>query len=216
MKLAQTVVCLCTVTIGGLQAASAQLMTLGLSGGVSFADASVKLDGSSLPTDVRESVDFGGFVGLQFSPVFAMQLEGHVTGRGFRLTQQETGLTPGVSAVYFDIPLHAVFSMPGGGGNLVTPRFFAGPFLAFRMSCTPQGIVRDPTLLSDCQLDVARQVDFGMSLGGGVRIGRGAEGLLIDVSYKRGFVNVSKSTTMDAKIKNHNIVLSVGFIIPTI
>ena len=131
LKLAQTVVCLCTVAIGGIQTASAQVMTLGISGGVSFADASVELDGSSLPTDVRESFDFGGFVGLQFSPVFAMQLKGHVTGRGFRLTRRVTGLTPGVNAVYFDIPLHAVFSMRGGGGNLVTPRFFAGPFLAF-------------------------------------------------------------------------------------
>ena len=84
------------------------------------------------------------------------------------------------------------------------------------MSCTPQGIVMDPTLPSECQLDVAKQVDFGMSLGGGVKIGHGAGGLLIDVSYKRGFVNVSKSTTVDVNIKNHNIVLSVGFIIPTI
>ncbi len=49
-----------------------------------------------------------------------------------------------------------------------------------------------------------------------MKIGRGAEGLLVDVSYKRGFVNVSKSTTVDANIKNHNIVLSVGFIIHTI
>ena len=216
LKLAQTVVCLCTVAIGGIHTASAQVMTLGISGGVSFADASVELDGSSLPTDIRESFDFGGFVGLQFSPVFAMQLEGHVTGRGFRLTQQGTGLTPGVNAVYFDIPLHAVFSVPGAGGNLITPRFFAGPLLAFRMSCTPQDIVMDPTLPNECQLDVARQVDFGMSLGGGVKIGHGVGGLFIDVSYKRGFVNVSKSTTMDVNIKNHNIVLSMGFIIPTI
>ncbi|MCH8938584.1 MAG: PorT family protein [Gemmatimonadetes bacterium] len=216
MKLAQAVLCLCTVAIGGIQTASAQVMTFGLSGGVSLADASVELDGSSLPTDGRKSFDFGGFVGLQFSPVLAMQLEGHVTGRGFRLTQQATGLTPGVNAVYFDIPLHAVFSMPGGGGNLITPRFFAGPLLAFRMSCTPQDIVMDPTLPNECQLDVAKQVDFGVSLGGGVKIGRGAGGLLLEVSYRRGFVNVSKSTTMDANIKNHNIVLSLGFIVPTI
>ena len=216
MKHAQAVLCLCTVAIGGIQAASAQVMTFGLSGGVSLAGASVELDGSSLPTDGRKSFDFGGFVGLQFSPVFAMQLEGHVTGRGFRLTQQATGLTPGVNAVYFDIPLHAVFSMPGGGGNLITPRFFAGPLFAFRMSCTPQDIVMDPTLPNECQLDVAKQVDFGVSLGGGVKIGRGVGGLLLEVSCRRGFVNVSKSTTMDASIKNHNIVLSLGFIVPTI
>ncbi len=216
LKLAQAVLCLCTVAVGGIQAASAQVMTFGLSGGVSFADASVELDGSSLPTDGRKSFDFGGFVGLQFSPVFAMQLEGHVTGRGFRLTQQATGLTPGVNAVYFDIPLHAVFSVPRGSESLVTPRFFAGPLLAFRMSCTPQDIVMDPTLPNECQLDVAKQVDFGVSLGGGVKIGRGARGLLVDVSYRRGFVNVSKSTTMDANIKNQNIVLSVGFVVPTV
>ena len=84
------------------------------------------------------------------------------------------------------------------------------------MSCTPQDIVMDPTLPNECQLDVAKQVDFGVSLGGGVKIGRGAGGLLLEVSYRRGFVNVSKSTTMDASIKNHNIVLSLGFIVPTI
>ena len=216
MKHAQAVLCLCTIAIGGIQDASAQVMTFGLSGGVSVADASVELDGISLPTDGRKSFDFGGFVGFQFSPGFAMQLEGHVTGRGFRLTQQATGLTPGVNATYVDIPLHAVFSMPGGGGNLLTPRFFAGPLLALRMSCKPTGIVRDPTLPNECPLDVARQVDFGVSLGAGVKIGRGPEGLLLLVSYKRGFVNVSKSTTMDANIKNHNIVLSLGFIVPTI
>ncbi len=216
MKHAQAVLCLCAVAIGGIQTASAQVMTFGFSGDMNLADASVELDGISLPTNGRKTFGFGILVGLQSSPVLAMQLEVHLTGRGFRLTQQASGLTLGLNATYVDIPLHAMFSMPGGGGNLLTPRFFAGPLLAFRVSCTSQDIVMDPTFPNECPLDVARQVDFGVSLGAGVKIGRGPEGLLLDVSYKRGFLNVSKSTTMDANIKNHNIVLSLGFIFPTI
>ncbi len=55
MKFAQAVLCLCTVAVVGIQAASAQVMTFGLSGGVSLADASVELDGISLPTDGRKT-----------------------------------------------------------------------------------------------------------------------------------------------------------------
>jgi hypothetical protein len=216
MRFSQLVLCSLLAAGLGPGAAAAQVMTMGLRGGMSIADSRVALDGSAVNTDRRKSFDVGGFIGLAFSRSLTVQLEGHVTGRGFRLTNQEASeLTPGVNTLYFDIPLVAVFSLAVGDNPILTPRLFAGPLLALRMTCTPIGTEAMPAT-GECGLDVGKQVDFGMSLGGGLKIGGGLGGLLLDVSYNRGLVNLSRSSDINADIKNQNLVFSVGFIVPIV
>jgi hypothetical protein len=189
-------------------------MTMGLKGGASLADAQIRQDGSAVSTERRNSFDVGGFMGLAFSRFWTLQIEGHVAGRGFRLPGDAPGLTPGANTLYFDIPMLAVFNLAVGENSFLTPRLFAGPLLALRMTCTPIGTEAMPAT-GECGLDVSKQVDFGVSLGGGVKIGGGLGGLLLDVSYNYGLVNISR-TESAIDIKNRNLVLSAGFIVPIV
>ena len=193
------------------QPASAQVMTMAVKGGATFATARVQSGGAGLGTDSRNSYHFGAGLGLAVSPTFAVQVEGRAVGRGFRLATTDAGLTPGLNANYFDIPIVAVFSpMAGPPDQTVTPRLFVGPVLGLRITCTPVD-VEDAPITGECGVDVARQVDFGITLGAGIKIGRGLGGFTIDVAYNRGFVNLNKST-VDASIKNHDVMLTVGYL----
>ncbi len=202
------------IVVAGLaaQPTTAQVMTMALKGGATFATARVEAGGGAVGTDSRNTFHIGAGLGLAFSPTFAVQVEGRVVARGFRLGTQNSGLTPGLDAVYFDIPIVAVFNPVGGGPDkVVTPRLFAGPQLALRISCIPVD-VEDAPITGECEVDVAKQVDFGITLGGGIKIGRGLGGLTIDVAYNRGFVNINKSPTLDASIKNRDVMLTVGYL----
>ncbi len=64
MRLLQMVLCLLVAAGVGSRATAAQVMTMGLKGGVSIADASVEVDGSTVNTDGRTSFDVGGFLGM--------------------------------------------------------------------------------------------------------------------------------------------------------
>ncbi|MCZ6755778.1 MAG: outer membrane beta-barrel protein [Gemmatimonadetes bacterium] len=202
------------VVVAGLaaQPTTAQVMTMALKGGATFATARVEAGGGAVGTDSRNTFHIGAGLGLAFSPTFAVQVEGRVVARGFRLATLNSGLTPGLHATYFDIPIVAVFNPLGAEPDqTVTPRLFVGPMLALRISCTPVD-VEDAPITGECAVDVARQVDFGITLGGGIKVGRGLGGLTIDVTFNRGFVNINKSPTLDASIKNQDVMLTVGYL----
>lgn len=207
-----------TAMFAGLVAAlatqpmTAQVLTMAVKGGATFANARVTADGGGLGTDSRNSYNVGAGMGFAMSSTFAVQVEGRLVGRGFRLPTTNTGLTPGLDATYFDIPIVAVFSpMAGGPEQTVTPRFFVGPQLMLRITCTPLDI-QDAPITGECGVDVAKQVDFGITLGAGIKIGRGLGGFTLDVAVNRGFVNINKSETLNASIKNQDVMLTVGYL----
>jgi hypothetical protein len=187
---------------------------MGLKGGVSRANVGAELNGANVDTGSRESFHVGAVVSRGLSSVFAIEVQGLIVGRGFELTDATSGLTQGANLLYFDFPVLAMVTIPTGPSSMVAPRLFAGPALALRMSCTVPGRSAAQGG-SECGLDVAKNVDVQLMLGGGLKIGRGAGGLTVDVAYDHGLVNVNKSA-LAADLKNRNLLFSVGFLLPMI
>lgn len=185
------------------------MMTMGLKGGVNQSSVSAEIEGSSVDPVGRTAYHVAGLLGLSFSPRIAMMLEIQYVGKGFEETDSETQTTLNLDLTYLNLPLVAMYTLPLGDG-LLSPRFYAGPALGYRVSCHLDSNRAPEVHYTDCDADTSKEVDFSIYVGGGIKIGKGYGGLTVDVSYDYGLSNFNKSG--DAVLKNRNLLLSVGFL----
>ncbi len=196
--------------IGGLVAAppaSAQI-GFGLVAGVSFAkftgaDANV----GGISSGTRTGFVGGGVVDIPISDMFSVRPEVLYAQKGARFSDQ--GVTAGFNLDYIEIPALFVVSVPTSGN--VTPEFFAGPQVSFRVGCSvtatggnsPGGTVS----CTDAGIeDEVATTDFGVIFGAGVTVGN----FMAQAALDLGLSKIDNSASPD-DIKNQAIYVMLGW-----
>jgi len=197
--------------VGGLAAAppaSAQI-GFGLVAGVSFAkftgaDATI----SGVSSGSRTGFTGGGFVNLPISEMFSVRPEVIYIQKGARYSDQ--GATLGFNLDYIEIPVLFVVTVPTSGN--VSPEFFAGPQVSFRVGCSLTASVSGgPSGSQSCSdagiSDEVATTDFGAVFGAGVTISN----FMVQAAFDLGLTKVDSSSDPD-DLKNQAITIMVGWL----
>jgi hypothetical protein len=187
-------------------------MTIGAKGGINFSTASLTVSDTKLSPGTRTSYHGGAVIGMTVGRGFAIEGQVRLTGKGFDPGEAGSGVEGDLDMDYVEFPVLATFMFPREP-SLLAARVFAGPSLNLRASCNLVVDV-DQTGFSDCDGDLSKTVDIGGVVGAGLKIGRGLGGILIDVSYDLGFIDVTRSDGPDASLRNRNLLISAGFVVP--
>jgi hypothetical protein len=115
-----------------------------------------------------------------------------------------------LKSAYIEIPLLLKARFPSTSGN-ISPHFYLGPQVGFRVSCKFSDTNTSGTDTSDCKNDpdfTTKQEDFNLVMGAGLDIGRA----LVDFRYDMGVSRIQAPTVSDAlDIKNRTFYLLVGW-----
>ena len=189
-------------------------MTIGVKGGMNLATASVTISDTKLSPGTRTSFHGGAVIGMTVGRGFAIEGQVRLTGKGFDPGEAGSGVEGDLDMDYIEFPLLATFTFPREP-ELIAARVFAGPSFNLRAFCNLVVGV-DQTGFSDCDGDLSKTVDIGGVVGAGVKIGRGLGGIVVDVSYDLGFIDVTRSGDggPDGSLYNRNFLISAGFIVP--
>jgi hypothetical protein len=188
------------------------LCVLALSAGASGAEPVFGVKGGwvsgSLQADGPEAFDtsadagfaIGGFIGFGLGDAVRFQPEVLLSNRRFSSTGPRAPF--GVSARGVEVPL--LFQLRFPEGRRVQAVLFAGPQVSFISSVTQA--------LGDSESDISDQiknVDAGVTFGGGVEfyVGRGA--LSLDARYNVGFRNLDESS--GPRLESRAFLALVGY-----
>jgi hypothetical protein len=195
--------------IGGNRAAAQ--MTIGAKGGINLATASLTVSDTDLSPGTRTSYHGAAVIGMQVGRGFAIEGQVRFVGKGFDPGASDSGVASNLAMDYFEFPVLATFTFPRDP-SLLAARVFAGPSVGLRASCNFETPV-DQTGFTDCDGDLSKTFDFSAVVGAGVKIGRGLGGIVLDVSYDWGFLDITAGD-QDASLYNRNLLFSAGFIVP--
>jgi len=191
----------------------AQLMSLGVKGGLSVSNVTAKASGTSINTDNRTGYNVVGVLSMAVSPTVAVEIDGQLVGKGFGISDSMAGITTGLDLLYLNFPILAMFTVPGGPDRLLAARLFVGPSFGFRITCDIVPF-EGQSGTGVCDPQQARSFDFGVLAGAGVKIGRGTGGLILDVAFDYGLSDINKAD--DLSVKNRAFVVSLGYLFPII
>lgn len=216
-----TVVCAALVTFGllaGPAPAQAQGLSLGVEGGVTFADLSVSDGGADLGSQTGFRIagvaryGFGGLWGIQ-------------TGVGFAQKGAEDDSDPtatgNIDLAYFEVPLLLTLDIPTGPSPL-NPRLFAGPQVSFESKCEFSGENGGTSVTFDCDAEDlgeaaidTKSTDFSLVFGGGLDFGLGGPvALTLDGRYDLGLSDINDIEDVGAaEIKNRTFSISAGLLL---
>ena len=203
------------VTLGlaaslGAGSAAAQ-MTIGAKGGINLSTASVSVSGTDLTPGTRTAFHGAAVIGMQVGTGFAVEGQVRFTGKGFGPGGEDSGVETSLTADYVEFPILATFTFPRNP-SLLAARLFAGPSIGLRASCNLDAL-SDQTGFTDCDGDLSKTFDFSAVFGAGIKIGRGLGGLVLDVSYDWGFLDIT-SGGQNTSLYNRNLLFSAGFLVP--
>jgi hypothetical protein len=192
------------VIAAGPLAAQSQAL-LGLKGGINLANLSGTVDGSDLDGNNRTGGHGGVVVSYAFSRKFAIQGEALYVGKGI---EPGGSVATDLDVNYVDFPVLGVLTFPIGE-SFFAPRVFAGPVFSWRTTCNIAEPV-PPSGVTDCDLDVAKNLDIGVEFGASLKLGKGYGGFTLDVAYNLGLTNVSN--TDGDTVRNRNLMFSLGYL----
>ena len=205
-----TAVALALMILGGQ--AQAQTMRAGINAGVDFATLGGDIDqlvGVSAKTKTGFSA--GAFFGVDLSNMFRLQLNGQYVQKGAKF--EEGGATATFDVPYIELLLPVTFLIQIENSS-ITPRIYAGPSLAFEMSCDVKAEFDGQSQTEKCEDAVGnatKSTDYGVFFGAGVDFGLGSGELTLDVLYNLGLANVNDSPVQNETVKNKNIQILLGY-----
>lgn len=185
----------------GAPQAAAQQNMVGVKGG--FIAAEVTGDFAD-DFSSRTGFGFGGFLQVMVGPNFSIQPEALYLAKGASEDDAEVRLN------YLQIPVLVQYHLPTPG---VSPRVFAGPSLAFEVSCD----IEDGSFSASCEDEGVdtKSADFGLVFGAGVDIPAGGVVVTLDGRYDMGVTNIGEDADElgDVEIKNRawELFAGVGF-----
>jgi hypothetical protein len=209
-RLAGLTVFLCTTLA---PAGRAQLLSLGLRGGLATATAALSTNGAGVTPGMRTSFAVGPTGTLWLGDGFAIQFDALFAGKGFA-TDAADGVTSALDLSYLDVPLVAVFTVPGARSGLLQARLQAGTSFGFRIQCSLDRGTGDVTGITDCNPDNVGTFDLGLIGGAGIKIGRGRGGIVLDATYTWGLLDVNRNAGITAR--NRAIMITAGVVFPII
>lgn len=205
-----TAVAVAALTGLGATPAAAQ-MTIGAKGGFNLATASVTVSETNLNPGTRNSYHGAAVIGMQVANGFAVEGQVQFVGKGFDPGASGSGVESNLAMDYFQFPVLATFTFPRDP-SLLAARVFAGPSIGLRASCNFETPI-DQTGFTDCDGDLSKTFDFSAVVGAGIKIGRGLGGIVLDVSYDWGFLDITAGG-QNASLYNRNLLFSAGFLVP--
>ncbi|MFO7587652.1 MAG: porin family protein [Gemmatimonadota bacterium] len=190
---------------------SAQVaIDLGVKGGLAISDLDVEDDEG---IDSRTGLVGGGFATFGIGNNFFIQPELLYSMKGAK------GDVEGVDATfkldYFEIPVLFGARFPIANSP-IEPRVFAGPAVAFEMSCKIDGEEGGVSVSVDCEdlgLDT-KSVDFGVAFGAGFGYALEKLSIIVDGRYDLGIANIDDSGFDTGDVKNRAWQFMAGVAFP--
>ncbi|UCF20450.1 MAG: PorT family protein [Gemmatimonadota bacterium] len=196
----------------------AQRLSVGARGG--YSSTTVGWRGlQAIETDWNSNYHIGGLLKLAVHENFAIQLETWYAKKGTGARFLDDDIEGDYDLAYLQIPLLAQVMVPLGPDSRVAPHFFAGPTIAFELSCEISAVIGGMTVRDDCDapdLDLERKTtDIGLLLGGGIEIQIGPGSILLDAMYDLGLANLNDDPeAADDSVKSKAWMVSAGYLIP--
>jgi len=169
-------------------------------------------------TDRKAGICAGGFLTFQVTPNLAIQPELLYAQRGGKYVTNATNemgeVTGEVDANYnFDyLELPVLLRVSATGGGKVSPAFFAGPSLAFKLSSTSSAS-GDPVLQDvsneESDMEWIRSTDLRLTFGAGLDIDAGSNTIFLEGRYDVGLSNLNDSEG-PAVMKHRIITILAG------
>jgi hypothetical protein len=201
-------VAVATALVVGAAPSEAQLI-MGAKGGMNLATMSV----SGVSPGTRTAFHGAAVIGMGVAPGFTIEGQMRFAGKGFEPGDSGSGVSGNLDMEYFEFPILATMTLPREP-SLLAGRIFAGPSVGLRASCNLE-TPGDQTGFTDCDGDLSKTFDFGITGGVGLKIGRGKGGIILDVSYDLGLLDITSSGSQ-ASARSRNLLFSVGAIVPII
>lgn len=199
------------IGVGVVPAAS---QTIGFKIGPTFSKLSIEEDPSAPALETLMSFGGGGFIRFGFAGL-SLQAEVLALTKGFTEQFDDFGGSgeAKLKMNYVEVPVTAMFSLGAG------PYLFAGPSVAFEVSC--EGEIEDDTgsIEADCDSDPdapsnRKKIDFSLTGGAGFEIPLGPGRLLLEGRYIYGLVNINDDPNEPAETKHRTWAAFAGFAIP--
>lgn len=196
------------VAAGGAQAQTS--ISVGILGGAAISKISTSNPDNSF-TKSRVGIAAGASLTIGVSPNFAIEPEALFVQAGAK--GEQTGVKGNIKLSYIEVPVLAKVRIPAKKGGKVSPHFYAGPALGFKMSCNAK-LTGSITSSGKCgegdfeEIDL-KSTNFSVVGGAGLDIGRA----MIGVRYDYGLSNVSNGDT--DKVKTRTLYILGGFSFPT-
>ena len=153
----------------------------------------------------------GAFFGVDVSRMFRIQLNGQYVGKGAKF--EESGVRLTFDVPYIELLLPVTLLIPIESSS-ITPRVYAGPSLAFEMSCDVKAeVTGEPAVTVDCDTAgvTTKSTDYGVFFGAGVDFGLGAGEIMLDVLYNLGLANLNDFPGETETVKNRNLQILLGY-----
>lgn len=213
MKKLWTAVVITSLTAAMVSPGFAQNLSAGGKAGITFSDIGGDFEeiiGTS--TDLKTGFAVGGFLGVDLHRLFRLQGEAQYVQKGAEADLD--GVSGKFKLAYLEILVPATLLIPVEGGA-VTPRVYAGPSVAFELSCKVTAEEGGVSLDVDCDSDEieapTKSVDVGVFFGGGIDINVGPGAITIDALYNLGLTDINDFPDDPLSVKNRNIQIMAGY-----
>ncbi len=188
-------------------------MTIGVMAGANYSKVSQDPASSDVTFDYKVGFLAGGFLGIAVNDVFSVEPQAFFVQKGSKLsgTGSNSSLTGSIKVSSIEVPVLGKFWIPVSDSQ-VKPFIFAGPYGAFKVSCSVDGAAFGSTS-TDCnqanQIDI-KSTDFGATGGAGLEFKAGQQVVRVDARYDFGLTNINNSSSDNTKVKTRSIAATVG------
>lgn len=195
-------------------------MTIGVMAGANYGKVTSDPESSEFTLDYKVGFLAGGFLGIAVNDVFSVEPQAFFDQKGTKLsgTGSNSSIEGSVKVRYIEVPVLGKFWIPVSDSQ-VRPFIFAGPYAAFKVSCSVDGAAFGGTS-TDCDKTSEiklKSTDFGATGGAGLEFKAGKQVVRVDARYDFGLTNINDTSSSDnTKIKTRSFAgtVGVGFPLP--
>ena len=194
-------------------------MTAGVMAGGDYGKVTSDPESSEFTLDYKVGFLAGAFLGIAVNDVFSVEPQAFFVRKGTKLsgTGTSSSIEGGVKVSYIEVPVLGKFWIPVSDSQ-VRPFIFAGPYGAFKVSCSVDGAAFGGSKDCDQTTEIKlKSTDFGATGGGGLEFKAGKQAVRVDVRYDFGLTNINDTSGSDnTKIKTRSFAgtVGVGFPLP--
>lgn len=199
--------------------AAAQEVLVGVKGGLNISDISI--EDVEDATESTSGLIAGGFIRFGLGEVLALQPELLYTQKGAEAEDTAEGITANLNLDYLEVPVLLLARIPVEQSP-VRPVVFAGPAVAFELTCELEGQSNGTSATADCD-DAAfedelatKSVDVGAVFGAGVDFDLSDQAVFtLEGRYTLGLTNI-QDTEVEEEVKNRvlSFLAGIGFRLP--
>src|SRR6478672_12014440 len=182
-------------------------MTFGVMAGVQFSTLSQDPEATEVEYSHKTGLLAGAFLGIPLTGAVSIEPQALFSQKGADVkgTGANSAKEGSIRINYIEVPVLLKLSFPGSMSS-VTPFVFAGPAVAFKVSCKAEGVILAITGDRDCEetelfADV-KSTDFSGTVGAGIKFGAMSQVFILDARYTHGFTNIIDDSSGNRDIKN--------------